>query len=280
METTKVPYTKVEQLQESLKQSLGNDYDKEAVEQYAAYCLRLKNETDKQGVLKNPWMQKKDVAQLDQLYRRVIKEGIPFDGVHVTLQSTGVSYDYVAYKNKMLIAYPESMVDLQLVYKGDDFNCSKDSGKVIYKHNIANPFDQKDDEVIGGYCVIKNKRGEFLVTLSKEDIAKHRNVAKTDYIWKAWFKEMCLKTVIKKACKFHFQDVYEGIEKIDNDNYNLEYSGKSESEVLSMKILDALDVYQGEDAEEIREMCANKKLAGEFTPEFARNILKQLGHAE
>jgi len=58
--------------------------------------------------------------------------------------------------------------------------------------------------------------------MSKEDIEKHRKTAKTDYIWRQWFIEMALKTVIKKAVKQHFSDVFEKIEDTDNENYSLE----------------------------------------------------------
>jgi recombinational DNA repair protein RecT len=33
---------------------------------------------------------------------------------------------------------------------------------------------------------------------------------------------MALKTIIKKACKQHFSDIYQNIETIDNDNYDLD----------------------------------------------------------
>ena len=120
----------------------------------------------------------------------------------------------------MYNVYPESVIDCQLVREGDEFDFSKESGKVIYTHKISNPFEKK--EIIGAYCIIKNKRGEFITILTKDDIDKHRKVAKTDYIWRQWFDEMALKTVVKKACKLHFADVYQNIEEVDNENYDLE----------------------------------------------------------
>ena len=202
--------------------ALLSEYPQEQVEKFAAYCIRILNEKDKSGVSKNPWMKSKTAESMADLYKRVAKDGLVFDGEHVTLQSTGISYDYIAYKNKMLLAYPESSVDVSLVFAGDTFSVSKDSGAVGYEHIIKDPFNQKPESVIGGYCVIKNKRGEFLTLLGKDDLEKHRKVAKTDYIWKAWPKEMALKTVIKKACKQHFADIYENIEQQDNENYDLD----------------------------------------------------------
>ena len=197
----------------------------EAVENYASYCARLIAEKKTDGSLKNPFMQYKKADDLANLFKRVLADGLIFDGKHITLQSTGVSYDYVAYKNKMLLAYPESKIDMATVNEGDIFSFSKEDGKVSYTHTITDPFKQTTEEnIIGAYCVIKNNRGEFLTLLNKEELEKHRKVAKTDFIWKAWFKEMVLKTIIKKACKQHFDDVYTKIEEIDNENYSLDNS--------------------------------------------------------
>jgi len=188
----------------------------EDVEKYANYLVR---ESKKE---RNTWLKNKKEEELAELFKRVAKEGLVFDGEHITLQSTGISYDYIAYKNKMLIAYPESQIDVGLVYKEDKFEISRDSGKVTYKHEIVNPFERKNTDIIGGYCIIKNKRGESSTLLSKDDIDKHRKVAKTDYIWREWFVEMALKTLIKKACKQHYADIYDNIEEMDNDNYELD----------------------------------------------------------
>jgi hypothetical protein len=192
------------------------------VENYIAYLNRLLVEKNKQGQLKNPWMINKKEPEIIRFFETVASDGLVFDGIDITLQSTGVSYSYQAYKNKMFIAYPESIIDVNLVYKGDAFNFSKNSGQVNYTHAIDNPFGHNDVDIIGAYCVIKNKRGQFLTTLSRPEIDKHRKVAKTDYIWQSWFPEMCMKTVIKKACKQHFKDTYHNIEILDNENYDLD----------------------------------------------------------
>lgn len=252
---------------------LLKDYNSEQVETFISYCLRLMLEKKPDGSSKNPWMKDRKPEEMANLFKRVAKDGLVFDGVHITLQSTGISYDYIAYKNKMLLAYPESKVDVNLVYKDDTFNASNESGTIIYQHNIANPFTQKEIDIIGGYCVIKNKRGEFITLLSKEDIDKHRKVAKTDYIWRQWFKEMALKTVIKKACKQHFADIYEAIEKNDNENYELEnpleldINLKSEIDAIST-IKELGEYYQknkGKGAEFDKYISIRKKQLNENT---------------
>jgi hypothetical protein len=225
---------------------LLKDSKKEQAENFASYCIRLKFEKDKKtGKLKNYWIQNRTSEQMATLFKRVEADGLVFDGVHITLQSTGISYDYVAYKNKMFLAYPESTIDVALVNDGDDFMFRKVNGKVEYSHNISNPFNK--GELIGAYCVIKNKRGEFITLLNKDDIDKHRKVAKTDYIWRQWFDEMALKTVIKKACKQHFSDIFQEIEKKDNENYELDnplnLDLKFKQEIDSIKTIEELKEY-------------------------------------
>lgn len=210
--------------QPTLQQQIISQLSKENsvhVEQFAAYCQRLLVEKNRDNQPKNPWMNTKTAAALAALFKRVKAEGLVFDGKHVTLQKRGITYDYVAYKNKMLIAYPETKIDLGVVCKGDTFTSSNEDGKLTYKHVAADPFNEKPD-IIGAFAVIKNKRGEFLTTLNKADIQKHRAVAQTDSIWSAWFKEMVLKTVMRKATKYHFDDVFEGMNETDNEHYDLE----------------------------------------------------------
>ena len=213
-----------------LKRLLG---DKKGADVFINYCRTSEIEIDKKsGKPKNYFWQKINANKLAYLFNKVAEDGLVFDGKHVTLQSTGVSYDYVAYKNKMLIAYPESLIDLQLVYDGDSFSFKKESGKVTYKHEFSDPFGQTDDKIIGGYCVVKNMRGEFITILTKEDLVKHKSVAKTKYIWNAWFKEMCLKTIMKKAVKVHFDDVFEDMNEEDNKQNDLSLVEKKDWGVL------------------------------------------------
>jgi hypothetical protein len=172
---------------------------------------------------KNKWFINKSDEWLASCFRQVEGEGLKFDGIAVSLQNIGVSYSYIAYKNKMLMCYPETILDIQIVYKDDTFKFEKKNGQVLYEHILNDVFNRNDKDVIGGYCIIKNKRGEFLTLLTKSELDKHRKVAKTDYIWKAWTVEMYFKTLIKKACKQHFQDIFTSIETIDNENnYDLD----------------------------------------------------------
>lgn len=217
------------------------DENKEHVNNYAVYCQSLLNAKDKQGNARNPWMKHNHPQKLAEAFQLVRSQGLVFDGKHITWQSTGISFDYVAYKNKMLLVYPESKIDVSVVYKADTFTVSKESGKVEYTHTIGDPFGSTEADIIGAYTVIKNERGEFLTTLNQAEIKKHRSVAKTDYIWQAWFKEMVMKTVIKKAVKYHFDDVFVEIEKQDNEQYDLEKVVTEKEEKMVEQIMEATE---------------------------------------
>lgn len=230
---------------------LLKDCDKDQVGRFISYCNKLKSDTHRSGVKKgqkkNPWMNYIKPEQLAEYFKAVALDGFEIDGTNIAIQSTGISYNYIAYKNKMLSKYPESIIDMHLVHKDDTFRFSKESGHVKYQHDINNPFNQKEKDIIGGYCVIKNKRGEFLTLLNAEEIEKHRKVAKTDSIWASWFREMALKTVIKKACKTHFSDIYQNIETIDNENYDLEQPLdlplEAKQEIEEIETVDKLQEY-------------------------------------
>lgn len=207
-----------------IKDELVKYSDLQEVNNYIAYLFALKNDKNRDGQLKNKWVEKVGDGSYIQVFKKVSKEGLNIDGDMVTLQFRGkllVSYNYQAYKNKVLLIYPETLFDVQTVSNLDTFSFRKNNGKVLYNHEFGDPFNTEKD-IIGAYCIIKNKRGEFIEILNLEDISKMRNVAKTQYIWNEWFGEMVIKSVTKRACKRHFKDLVGEIDEIDNDNYELE----------------------------------------------------------
>ena len=236
------------------------------MEKFLHYIKKLKSEKNKDGSLKNPWSLHISDDRYKQMYEQVQAEGLELDGIHITIQSTGISYDYVAYKNKMLLAYPESIIDVSLVMEGDDIEFKKENGQVIYSHKINNPFASSD--IVGAYAIIKNKRGEHLTTLNKEEINKHRKVAKTDYIWSQWEKEMTLKTIIKKACKLHFADIYENILQEDNKENDIEQPIDIElswkQEIEKINTVDELKKYYEQNrgrGKEFDKLVTSKKIS-------------------
>ena len=204
-----------------IKKALSN-YDQAQVEVYTSYLTALANARDKKKQLKNPWLKYKTDAELVTFFKKVALDGLTFDGIHITLQSTGVGFDYIALKNLLYIKYPGCIIDMNLVYKDDEFKFEKRSGEIFYTHAINNPFGQTEKDIIGAYCIIKCSRGNFITLLNKAEIEKRRKKAKTDMVWAQWPAEMSLKSVIKRAVKVHFADISQNIESLDNESTDLE----------------------------------------------------------
>ena len=202
---------------EKLIEILSKDFPSnlQEVENYARWVNQL---------VKNPktwWAKWYDTEVWVAYFKKVANEWMFIDHKHITIQSTWISYDYVAYFNKMLLVYPETKMDTQIVYKWDDFNFTKKDWVVTYTHEFKNPFNKKEDDIIGWYCIIKNRKWEFITLMNREEFDKHRKVARTDYIWQWWYAEMSMKTLVKKAVKVHFNDIYSSIEEEDNKQNDL-----------------------------------------------------------
>lgn len=158
-----------------------------------------------------------------QTIAECIDNGFALDGVNYVISGNRMYMPtYKAYKNKIYMVYPDTVIDLQLIREGDDYNFAKESGAVLYTHNIADPFEATESKIIGAYCVIRNKRGEFLETLNTTDYNKMKEGSKTPKTWNDWPSEFWLKSVIKRACKRHFNDITSQIDEVDNEMTGLD----------------------------------------------------------
>lgn len=68
--------------------------------------------------------------------------------------------------------------------------------------NVVERANYKDDDVVGAYCMAKRRGTDRLVTtfLDRRNLNKRRASAKTDKMWSAWFREMCVGKAIKACC--------------------------------------------------------------------------------
>ena len=157
---------------------------------------------DKEQKQVNLWFKNFTNEQAIEVYKKVAMDNLFIDGTSITISfrygKIIVTYNFQAYKNKLLNVYPESTFDIQLVKEGDYFSFEKINGRVEYIHKINNPF-KIDSPTIGVYCIIKNTRGEFLETLDMAEIQKMKNVATTKNIWNTWEGEMVLKVGNEKS---------------------------------------------------------------------------------
>jgi Recombinational DNA repair protein (RecE pathway) len=160
------------------------------------------------------------VEVLSGLVSKFSNLGLPIDGVNVVITGKNMAMvTYNGYKNKVLETYPETLFDVQVVREGDVFSFSKNDGKISYSHELNDPFANK--KIVGAYAVIKNKRGEFLELLNADDYNEMKSGSKQSYLWDKWASEFWLKSVIKRACKRHFNDIVAEIDKVDNEDFGL-----------------------------------------------------------
>ncbi len=144
--------------------------------------------------------------------------GLVIDGVNVVITGKNMAMiTYNGYKNKVKSTYPEAIFDVQLVREGDTFNVSKEDGQVIYSHQLGDPFN--DTQINGAYCIIKIGKAEYLEVLNRRDYEEMQKGSKQSYLWDKWSSEFWLKSVIKRACKRHFNDITVELDKADNDSF-------------------------------------------------------------
>lgn len=169
----------------------------------------------------------------DQLYTMAFKFfglGLIIDGINVVVTGKGMALPtFHGYKNKVKQIYPDAVFDVQLVREGDEFNVAKESGQVLYTHNIGDPFAEKEPAIKGAYCVIKFGGNEYLETLNKRDYEEMKNASKNPSTWNKWPSEFWLKSVIKRACKRHFNDITIELDKVDNEMFGIADQVKASS---------------------------------------------------
>jgi hypothetical protein len=252
----------------ALKKSLS-DYAPEKVSVFISHLKELEAAKDKDQKQVNFWFKNFTNEQAVEVYKKVAMDNLFIDGTTITVGfkygKIIVTYNFQAYKNKLLNIYPESKFDIQLVKDGDYFSFEKVNGRVEYVHKINNPF-KTDAAILGVYCIIKNNRGEFLETLDMSEIQKMKNVATTKNIWNSWESEMVLKSVMKRACKRHFNDLVVNIEALDNENYDLDNVSVDSSfqvKINNAKTESELTTIYKESTKDLKENPAFLKLLSE-----------------
>lgn len=157
----------------------------------------------------------------DTLYTLFVKYydmGVLIDGVNCVITGRAMAMvTFHGYKNKVRKTYPSAKFDVQLMREGDTFKISKQDGQVHYTHDIADAFSEK--AIIGAYCVISIDGKDYFEGLNKKDFDNMAAGSKMSYLWAKWDSEFWLKSVIKRACKRHFYDIVEEIDKNDNEVY-------------------------------------------------------------
>lgn len=235
--------------EENTSAILGYFNDARRAEKAASESARRNNRQQPSMAVTNS-----DDTQLYSLAVKYYNLGVMLDGINAVVTGKNmVMVTYHGYKNKILATYPETEIDIQLVRDTDNVSFSKQSGKVTYSHELGDPF-KSPGNIIGAYVVIKNKRGEFLETLNRTDYEQMRDQSKQSSLWKKWESEFVLKSVMKRACKRHFNDVVAEIDKIDNDQYGIDEAKQQADENRELLDSTIAQLTPAKNVEALRQM--------------------------
>lgn len=182
----------------------------------------------------NDIVQKHTNQEMYSLIVKYLNVGTNLDGVNVILAGKGMGLvTYQGYMNKVKQNHPDVFFDVQLVRDGDSFKVGKESGSVIYSHEIADPFASYDDKkIVGAYCVVKFGANESIELLNERDYLEMQGASKSSYTWKKWPSEFWRKSVIKRACKVYFSEDVSQLDKVDNDDYGIKDTDDTSTDAL------------------------------------------------
>ena len=138
-------------------------------------------------------------------------------------------YEGLKYKAIKYSLFPIVDIEADLLYANDKFKMIKDCYKgAAYELEISDPFDR--GKLKGGYAYIRfeDPRRNKLIVLTKADIDEVKEKAPSKKFWNDWYKEMALKTIVRRASKTvqldpkKFDDYYFLMEKFNGDAAEME----------------------------------------------------------
>ena len=91
---------------------------------------------------------------------------------------------------------------VKAVYEGDDFQMWSDETGDHFKLNPAFGVDRSDKSITLFYASAVLANGTVIIeVMTRAQVDKHMACAKQPYIWKAWYSEMGIKTIIHRILK-------------------------------------------------------------------------------
>lgn len=156
------------------------------------------------------------------------------------------------------------------VREGDVFKIDIANNKITHEFT-----GEQRGKILGAYAIVFRKDGEPTIEYAEMDAYN-----KGYNTWKTNPAEM-----IKKVAESHALKKAFGISGIQSEYDFAEKDGvvipldttESEIDLARDKIIEALEVYQGEDKEDIRKRCQVNIKSKKFDMPFAKSIAEQIG---
>lgn len=134
-----------------------------------------------------------------------------------------------------------------IVYQGDTFKTGIEKGRdVILEHETS--FENRDNEIIGGYAVIEKDDGEKLYTImTKKEIDNcwKKTSSRDMAVHKEFPQEMAKRSLINRACKMYINTEVNNnlLVRAYNNTTSSDYeNGSSEQLVQEAKVTEVIDV--------------------------------------
>lgn len=176
-----------------------------------------------------------------------------------------------------------------VIYEGDEFELEIVDGREKIKHHKTS-FLNRDNAIIGAYCIIKKTNGELVLTvMTKKEIDKSWSKAKTKNVQNDFPQEMAKRTVINRAAKAFINTSNDSdiLIKAINDTTSDEYEDDQERtvrdvtetverEANQIMIDTSVPVASAEEAKEIVEAVKAKPKAKAKAKEEPVEADKQL----
>lgn len=124
----------------------------------------------------------------------------PSLGLVYPVNYKGAVSNMISYKGEIFYLQQKNVItraDCKAIHENDFFQWEEVNGEIRYKYRpeLANP-----GKIIGAFCVYHLPGGALHGrAITRGDIDKRRNVAKSGKFWQAWEKEMILKTAARMA---------------------------------------------------------------------------------
>lgn len=116
-----------------------------------------------------------------------------------------------------------------VVYKGDTFKTGIKKGRdVVLEHETS--FENRSNEIIGGYAIIEKVDGNLLYTImNKDEIDKawNKSSSRDKLVHKEFPQEMAKRTLINRACKIYINT------EVNNDVLVRAYNNTTSNEYES-----------------------------------------------
>ena len=120
-----------------------------------------------------------------------------------------------------------------IIYEGDEFEIEIEGGRErIAKHTTS--FLNRDNEIIGAYCIIKKSDGEEVLTvMTRKEIEASWSQSKNKSVQNKFPQEMAKRTVINRAAKafINTSDDSDALIQAVNDTTEEEFENEQERAV-------------------------------------------------